>query len=159
MADTSIENLTGGANFQRDDAILVKRAGFPRLQQAVVGEAYFGRMLKIPFVFEASGGGSNTWSLVDDATIRKSPYITGIAIGSNFVNISLTGIQTVGFADVYPGAQLLGVYEAGASVTTSTIAIRINVWGGTGGANVTTDTGMQADRFYGIAGMIPKSHT
>lgn len=159
MADTALQNLTAGTNHQRDDAFLVKRDGFPRLQQAFMGEAYFGRAILIPFAFKASGGGSNTWALLDDATFRPSPYITGIAVGSNFVNVTLANIQTVIHAEVHPGSDLLGAYTAGASVTTGTIATRINVWGGFGGANVTTDTGMQADNFYGFALMVPKSHT
>lgn len=161
MADTATESLTAGSNSQKMDALVVQRVGQPRLEGITMGRTYFGRALWIPFVLKATwGGASNTWALLDDSTFRDPTVFDTISTTSALVNINFpsTQLYTVGGCVIQPGPALLGAYEAGASVTRTQFAITFRA-NGASTANPQTLQALSDDNWYGMALMVPRSHT
>lgn len=159
MANTATENLTAATSAQRDDALLVKQDGKPRLRQALCGDVYFSKLEW--FVCEIAitdNAGSNAFALVDDGITKPSAKFDATqSVSANAIRLTMSpSAGIVGSVIIKPSKDLLGLYEFGPSVLVDTIAIFVRKLNDNSQPNPATETAMQAGTIHVLAAMWPR---
>lgn len=142
MASSNLAGLNQSTSLATGDLTVVQEANAATLKKSTVESLYFGQFesacCTITF---ANSGGNNTVSIDTTGSLTNVGFAS-VVIDSDSVDLTLDRTATrVGSCILNLGANLVGSYLAGVTLTTSTVVISITDISGTP-VNPLTEAGL-----------------